>query len=99
MWEVADCFIRRDSSVSVVTSLLDGRQRNPVSIPWIFFFYFRDVHTCCEDHRASFSVGAGVISPGVKLTHHIRLVPTLRMRGVIFMHPPSPTCLHGMMLN
>ena len=37
MWEAADCFIRRDSSVSVVTSLLDGWQRNRVSIPRRFF--------------------------------------------------------------
>ena len=37
MWEVADCFIRRDSSVSVVTSLLNGWQRNRASIPRIFF--------------------------------------------------------------
>jgi len=60
-------------------------------------FYFGNVHTCCEDHRASFSVGAGIIFPGVKLTHHNRLVPMLRMRGDIFM--PPPMCLHGMMLN
>ena len=28
MWEAADCLIRRDSSVSVLTSLLDRWQRN-----------------------------------------------------------------------
>jgi hypothetical protein len=37
MWEAANCFIRRDISVSVVTSLLDGWQKNRVSIPRIFF--------------------------------------------------------------
>ena len=33
VWEAAACFIRRDSSVSVVTSL----RRNRVSIPKRFF--------------------------------------------------------------
>jgi hypothetical protein len=39
MWEVADCFIRRNSSVSVVTSLLDGWQTNRGSIPRRFFVF------------------------------------------------------------
>jgi hypothetical protein len=103
IWEAADCFIRRDSSVSVVTDLLDGWQRNLFRFPGDFLFpkhpyLLWGPLSLSGDYRASFSVGAGGISLGVNLTHHFRLVSMLRMRGGIFMHP-APMCLHGMMPN
>ena len=75
-----------------MTTLQAGRSRLQIQAETRDFSVLQNVHTGSEDHPASFSVGTGVLSRGVKrlgrdVDTHLYLVPSVGASGAIPLLP------------
>jgi hypothetical protein len=98
-------FTQIGARIYIVTTFRAGRFEVRIAVQARDFALFQNVHTDSVHQTASYSMGAGVLSPrrgggesgrGVKLTSYFRVVLKLRMSGTILYSPCMPSwSTHG----